>query len=766
MRGATIVVLAFVALLIMPAATATSGRSAPECSELDLSQISSFVAVNPGACVVIDLGVRSSQQVLDIDIVVADDAMDVLLFNEATIQPYNLGQSYRTNFVPEASFESALGNFALDWNPPKGNEKRWYYVIDNLARDGDGGMGDQGGSASKFTLDVTVSDDSDWTELHNTFLLEADEKQNLLEFSLDASTGVTIISEVLSGTGDLFIQTDNQLSGDLFLSGTNMNSITTSSSLTWIVPENYGNYNLNLMSKASTSPFHFTIEVIFDPPITPVIRDYVNGSTVIGETIILDALDTPNSLNQIESFSWDFDGDGIEDENGMIVSASWSTPGQKMVNVTVVSPTGASLMETYMIEVLDIVNPTAVISGEGTRGLNGEWRLLRTAELVLRATTSFDDHGISSTAWSIDGLANSSASQITLSWSQIGTYLVELSVTDPSGNIGTVNTTVTVYDETIPMLETSAIDAITEVNIGEKTQFQAAAVDMWDEQENLRFTWDLDLETDSNNDGDPRNDPDATGSILTKTFNSKGTYQIALTVYDGSNNTDLHVFSVEVVEAPNQTGLFAIIAIVFFVIIVVAGVVLFGHKGMQRKLALQMLMDRGLSGTEAESRLLSIASSMKLSPFAKAAEMAGLESGGAIKSTEQLQLEAKAAEMAAIYGSDSGVQEDPYAGYKPATVRPSINPAIADEALAAFAEELPQKTQAAAAPVSGQVRSGGVVLPSSKVVTNEPPVAKVEHKLVTDCSSCGKPFSVIMPEGANSVVVACPSCGADQLFER
>ena len=177
-------------------------------------------------------------------------------------------------------------------------------------------MGDQGGSASKFTLDVTVSDDSDWTELHNTFLLEADEKQNLLEFSLDASTGVTIISEVLSGTGDLFIQTDNQLSGDLFLSGTNMDSITTSSSLTWIVPENYGNYNLNLMSKASTSPFHFTIEVIFDPPITPVIRDYVNGSTVIGETIILDALETPNSLNQIESLSWDFDGDGSIDGLG------------------------------------------------------------------------------------------------------------------------------------------------------------------------------------------------------------------------------------------------------------------------------------------------------------------------------------------------------------------------------------------------------------------------------------------------------------------
>ena len=166
-----------------------------------------------------------------------------------------------------------------------------------------------------------------------------------------------------------------------------------------------------------------------------------------------------------------------------------------------------------MIEVLDVVNPTAVISGEGTRGINGEWRLLRTADLVLRATTSFDDHGISSTAWSIDGLANSSASQITLSWSQIGTYLVELSVTDPSGNSGTVNTTVTVYDETIPMLETSAIDAISEVNIGEKTQFQAAAVDMWDEQENLRFTWDLDLETDTNNDGDPRNDPDVKGIV-------------------------------------------------------------------------------------------------------------------------------------------------------------------------------------------------------------------------------------------------------------
>ena len=777
MRRTCILATLLVALMFTPSIMATSGRAAPSCSELDLSDITSFVAVDPGACVIVDLGIRTHEQVLEIEIEVADDSMDVLLFDENGISPYENGQSYHSAFVEEASFESALGSIDFDWRPPTSiNDKRWYYVVDNMAHDGDGGMGDQGGMTSRFSIDASQAQDSFWTDLHDVYLLSPDERINLLQFNLDAGTGVIIKADVLSGTGDFFIQTDNQLSGDLYLSGTNMDGVTGSSSLTWSVPSNYDKYSLNLMADASqSSSFHFTIEVSYDPPINPVISDYVNGSTIVGESITLDALDSPNTLNQINSLSWDFDGDGIEDSTGMVVSASWTTPGTKTVNLTASSLSGASMMASYQIVVEDVISPTAVISGEGARGLNGEWRLLRTADLILKATTSYDDHGIATSSWSVDGIPYSTATQITVSWPDIGTYSVGLTVTDHSGNIGSTNTTVVVYDETIPMLETSAIDAISEVNAGEKIEFRGAAVDYWDEPENLRYTWDLDLDEDSNGDGDPRNDPDVTGSTLTKTFTTTGEHQIAITVYDGSNNSDMYVFSVNVVEAPNQTGIFAIISIVFFVIIIVAGVVLFGHKGMQRKLALQMLFDKGLTAQEAEMRLLEIARTTKLSPFAKAAEMAGIEVGGEVKSAAQIQAEVRTEEMTLIYGSGAGtLEEDPNAGFGPTRTGSTVDQSFADEALAAFAEETPSKKIPVSLPQSsGQVKSGGIALPTKNKPAPTPapvptptPSEPVQHTLRSDCSSCSKPFSMNMPLGVNSAVVACPSCGTDQLFER
>ena len=67
-----------------------------------------------------------------IEIEVADDSMDVLLFDENSISPYENGQSYHSYFEEEASFESALGSIDFDWKPPQSSsEKRWYYVIDN-----------------------------------------------------------------------------------------------------------------------------------------------------------------------------------------------------------------------------------------------------------------------------------------------------------------------------------------------------------------------------------------------------------------------------------------------------------------------------------------------------------------------------------------------------------------------------------------------------------------------------------------------------------
>ena len=85
-----------------------------------------------------------------------------------------------------------------------------------------------------------------------------------------------------------------------------------------------------------------------------------------------------------------------------------------------------------------------------------------------------------------------------------------------------------------------------------------------------------------------------------------------------------------------------------------------------------------------------------------------------------------------------------------------VDPALAEAALAAFADEPQQTAVVSPAPVTGKVKSGGVALPR----------AANSHNLKTDCTACGKTFSVDIPPSIRSAVVSCPACGSDQLFER
>ena len=706
-------------LLIAPMVSATEGRAAPQCAEFDLSDVvtsSSGVAVEPGACLIVDIGVRSHTATLAIDIEVLDDAMDVLMFDQGTVQTYKNGQNYRSSFNAESSFESMIGSQWLDWAPPQSiNAKNWYIVFDNSEHDGDEGLGDQGGMTSRFKLQLAPASVEDYPLIHDTFILQPGERINLASFSVDSGTDLSYWAHPISGSGDMFIQSDNQLSGDLIISDSGMEDFggQDTTQIDWTVPQFLDLQNLNLMAEAGSSALHFTVKAWFDPVLSPTIVDYSNSTTTIGEKITLDASNTPNSLQQVLSLSWDFDSDNVVDATGNLVEASWSTPGAKTVNLTAQSQSGETTMVSHQVEVLDIEDPIAVITGAGgVIDLNGDRRLLRLSDLVLQASNSYDDHAIASASWSVDGEPLSSASQFTVSWSEIGTYVVTLTVTDPSGNTGSVNTTIVVYDSTEPILVTSDITEITEVEQGEEIEFKAKAADEWDSQENLRFTWDLDLERDTNGDGDPTNDADFTGSSLAISFDDIGEARFAVTVYDESNNSDFEIFEIQVTEPPSEAGLIAIVSIVFASILVVSGVVLFGYRGIQRRHAVELLMEGGLSQVEAKARILSTARGTKLPMFANAYQMAGITDGTVIMSSGQMQTEAKAQEFAAIYGNES--QQDPNAGFRPSSSVRQVDPALAEAALAAFADEPEQPTIAPSAPVSGKVRSGGVALPKSK----------------------------------------------------
>ena len=65
------------------------------------------------------------------------------------------------------------------------------------------------------------------------------------------------------------------------------------------------------------------------------------------------------------------------------------------------------------------------------------------------------------------------------------------------------------------------------------------------EENNLLYYWDFDAETDTDHDGNYRNDKDATGRKLTHTFNKGGKFTVTLTVEDtyGASSTDtLHLY--------------------------------------------------------------------------------------------------------------------------------------------------------------------------------------------------------------------------------
>ena len=330
-------------------------------------------------------------------------------------------------------------------------------------------------------------------------------------------------------------------------------------------------------------------------------------------------------------------------------------------------------------------------------------------------------------------------------------------MTDPSGNIGQSNIIVRVIDNSNPVLVSDRIKDIKSIQRGEEISLSVTAFDSDSSSDSLTITWDLDLTEDTNNDGDPSNDPDYNGPNITTSFSKLGENKFTVTVTDPSGNSDREILSVEVVEPPSEYGVFAIVVVIFAVFIVVTAVVLFGHYRIQKNHAMDLLMQGGLTKLEADARINSISKNEKLPMFAKARQIAGIKDNEVVKSISNVEMDAKNAEFESIYGSSQS-DTDPYAGFRPSESYRQVDSSIAEAALAAFAEEPVTQPVATSAKVSGKVRSGGVALPSRS--TNQP------VKLTTNCSLCGSAFSVDLQPSQKSAVVSCPSCGADQLFER
>ena len=812
-----------VLLLLMPLASSqTSGRDAPNCLERDIDQLLNSISVDSGVCVKVDLGTLQPGDVYDVSVSIINDEIDLLFFDQNQILTYDAGQSYRSQFNQIISTESALGGYSFHWKIPSSlNPKTWYMVLDNLAHDGDNGQGDQGGSTSQVGVTFSKIEESYWTPYHDVIAVDTNDYTTLLSgdaLKLDAGTTVVVTAWALEGEADIYLQTramhDLYASGEvgqLFIQDLDLQSVIDSDSDSWTVPQELDGEELLIIVDNTDSPvgggigdsnIRISVRVELAPVIDPIITALNNGATTIGQTLSLDANDSPNKIGQISALSWDFDDsidvdqDGIftndNEAQGFEVEALWTTIGTKIVTLTTTSPNSQISSTNYSVEVSDIVAPNPVVSSSAEL-FTGGWKTSINQETAFSCSSSTDDDIIASCLWEWGSVFSDTNSSTSITWPNIGTYQVNLTVVDNSGNSATTTAVVVVDDSSIPSLNQQSIEQLPSSTIeGESLTLSIDAIDAYDQSYQLIYHWDLNPNSDSDANGDPTDDPDFIGSSVDVEFEQGGRKDIVVTVFDQSGNSDSHAFSINVDNAAEPTSAIGLVMVAMFVGLVTISVAMIGFRRWQARIAVQLLQGRGLSEAEAKQHIAMVKQRSKVPLFADASVIAGLDSGQQIATSEQKSQQRQDAEYASIYGNSSNQSQtsETFAPrtnmYAPSGFAPTQNQfgmgtqSAAADAMAMFAEEeneeiIETNKQEGVIEKVTKVISGGVELPHqvksqidvSDMVEDQQSYFEATENITDNeniqqvsCPLCSSNFNIAIPD-VDEAIVECPTCNQD-----
>ncbi len=187
-------------------------------------------------------------------------------------------------------------------------------------------------------------------------------------------------------------------------------------------------------------------------------------------------------------------------------------PGTKTVTVRMTAPSGEVASMSYAVSVVDTQNPVPRVQATGGVAIAEGWRVNVEQTVTLNCASSTDDDTVASCAWSVDGADVDTNASVSFTWSDVGTYALVLTVTDASGNSAQTNVSLRVVDPSIPEIGPSGGTAFPETaDEGDTLSLTVDVSDAYDIPANLRVHWDLQPTTDSDGNGDPRDDPDFMG---------------------------------------------------------------------------------------------------------------------------------------------------------------------------------------------------------------------------------------------------------------
>ena len=633
MQRSSVVLMVLLLLTTSAPAIDAAGKGVISCAPAELDDLPSSWDIDDGTCVRIDLGTLSPGDTLSFD-VSTDTNIDILLFSGSSISVYQNEQNYRLDSVwhSDSVFESFQGDGTWHWTAPDDRgDTRWYLVLDNMAHPQDQGEGAQGGSLATVVLDVQEVDSPVFGIVDTIVRLDSGEHSVLAgPLVLDEGTQVNIFVTTMQGAPDIFLVTGTQM--EFYEQGTTANGMDDNNadmllvleerSISWSVNSDYAGQELYLIvdnrpgppsGGAGTGFVATTVVIDLIPILQPTITDSSDLAIFdVGAEVVLDASNTPNLSNQIDSetgFQWDTNGDGFFDASGSSITISWNEPAQFTIGLRAVSQDGRSATVYLNTTIQDISPPEVSLSASDTIRKDFDDELLLTANID-------DNWGIYSVEWLVDETVIQNYS----SWNwedgktftfrfdssySAGNREVTIRVTDKEGQVTERTAIIELYDSTPPLVPQQTVERT--VILGQPTTLTAEAIDA--ESPTLTYFWDLDTNTDSNSDGIMDNDIDASGSAITQTFQQKGTYEIVCTIVNEAGASTQVTYLVSVRSSsddgtelsPMMIGIIATVLL----IIIIAGIGMITWRRMSNA-RLEALLEEQAAAEEEKPRELSV----------------------------------------------------------------------------------------------------------------------------------------------------------------
>ena len=710
---------------------AASTRGVISCSNSSLDSLPGNWSMSDQACLRVDLGVLSPGDSLFFEIS-SDSEVDILLFPSNTVSVYQNEQSYRIDSVwmSESVFESFSGEGEWHWRVPSDRDStRWYLVIDNLAHPQDSGEGAQGGQSSEVSLDGGLISPQQFTLSDSIHRVEPGEFSIAHgPFSVDEGTFVEIHARTMVGEPDIFVMTETAFShyspssnwsSSLRTVSADMLLVSNERYLPWEASDTNGEDLYIVVDNrlgpggggAGTSHAAVTVTVTLIPLLEPSIFSQTDLDSVdVGAQITLSASGTPNKSGQIpeSGYSWDIDGDGVNDRSGVTTEHHWDEPGNYTVRLSVTSVDSRSASITRTVSVTDMSAPSVSlgVSGEVTKGF-GE-------QLTISATFT-DNWGVESLDWMIDGVIIISNYSLTDPTSTLnlqvsneyspGQHEISLVVRDKSGMTTQEDALVNFIDITAP--EISQYIANIEVNIGDPTILQIFAQD--NESDKLEYTWTIEQGTES--------EVQFSGPLVVYEFNSEGPTNVVCRVENDAGLASYADILVIVKESETGDGL-AWQAIVFISVILLILI------------------------SVASFFLYNSAVSRRMSEFSEE------EEEKPVPQPHSPQMQAQ------MWGRVEKPSFNP-----PQEITTSTLPATE---MYDLLDENQSPSEEIRIPVELEDSLLGELQSISEQNNQELPAGTTIRK---GCSKCSNTFEITLPEGLETAYTNCPHCGSEEMVE-